>query len=222
MQVHKLKQHNKVESGTGTPLLETTNQQQTSLAATPVTDAVAKQRPVFASDTIDLSIDSPAMSPEPAAAARPTAGAAADDAALHTQQQQQEQQAPNKHEAGANAATADAMETDEDGSTPAAAVVEAGAAASGLPAAAGAEPATPAVAKAAGADTATPGSALHTSTTKVPAEAFLTPEQRQQLLDACLQVRGLQLPGCTALLQHCLQLLAAVAQCVVCTSMRMC
>jgi hypothetical protein len=184
MQAHKLKQH-KVESSAGAPLAETTNHQQAILVAAPAAGTLAKQgaNTAFASATIDLSGDSP----QPASSAQPAAAAGVD--AEDAVQLEQQQQAFQEQQAQANEATVEAMDVDEDGAT----AVAAEAAASSLPAAgaaaAGAEPATPAVAKVAGAGAATPGSALNTSTAKVPAEAFLTPEQRQQLLEGCLQVR---------------------------------
>jgi hypothetical protein len=186
MQVHKLKQH-QVESIAGSaniPLLETTNQQH----ATHVTAAVsgggssAKQQPGCASGPIDLSSDSPqpAKSLRPASAA--TAAATATDEAA---QQEQQQQAISEQPEQPKQAATDAMEVDGD-APPASSAAAAEAA--GV---AGTEPATPAVKKAAAAGAATPGSALNTSTAKVPAEAFLTPAQRQQLLEACLEVRVL-------------------------------
>jgi hypothetical protein len=195
MQVHKLKQH-KVESIVGsasTPLSETTNQQQATNAAAPASGggSTAKQQLGFASDTIDLSSDSPqpAKSPKLAAAA-----AAANEAVRHEQQKQDvENQLAQAHET-----EVEAMELDEGAPLPAAAA-EAGAAAATV--ATGTEPATPAVKKAAAAGAATPGSALNTSTAKVPAEAFLTPEQRQQLLQACIEVwhtsASVQLTSCS-------------------------
>lgn len=196
-QVQKHQQKAEGAGVSGVPLLDFTNQQQLPPAA------AGK----MLTDTIDLSIDSPKPVPQHVPAA------AADKADQDQQQEQEEGLQQDLVLEEAEDAPPDEMEVDEapaetavaamaadEGNSPAAdtgraeaavpAAAEETAAIQGQPAA-GAEPATPAAARVPAA-AATPGTTVNSSTAKAPAEAFLTPEQRKQLLEACKQVCVLQ------------------------------